>query len=355
FDSYFGTFPGADGIPQGVCVPDPVNLRCERPFHESADVNYGGPHAAPDSVRDIDGGAMDGFVRAFELTDHCTLLTPGCRPCQESSQSACIDVMGYHDAREIPNYWTYAQQYVLQDHMFASTSSWSLPEHLYEVSEWSAACVNASFPASCTNHVQWLPLGPLNDPLDTTHMYGWTDMTYLLDRAGVSWAYYVFKGSEPDCESAPPLTCAPATQGPQPRGIFTPLPHFETVHQDGQLGNIQSLSNFFTAAQNGTLPAVSWIPPNRYVSEHPPSGTVSAGQTYVTGLVNAIMNSADWSSTAIFLTWDEWGGFYDHVLPPTVDQNGYGLRVPGIVISPYARQGYIDHQILSHDAYNKFI
>ncbi len=67
------------------------------------------------------------------------------------------------------------------------------------------------------------------------------------------------------------------------------------------------------------------------------------------------MNSPDWNSTAIFLSWDDWGGFYDHVVPPVVDQNGYGLRVPGIVISPYARQGLIDHQILSHDAYNKFI
>jgi phospholipase C len=90
------------------------------------------------------------------------------------------------------------------------------------------------------------------------------------------------------------------------------------------------------------------------VSEHPPA-LVSAGQTYVTGLINALMQSPDWDSTAIFLTWDDWGGFYDHVVPPVVDRNGYGLRVPGIVISPYAKQGMIDHQILSHDAYNKFI
>jgi len=79
------------------------------------------------------------------------------------------------------------------------------------------------------------------------------------------------------------------------------------------------------------------------------------GQSYVTGLINAIMQSPDWSSTAIFLSWDDWGGFYDHVVPPTVDQNGYGLRVPAMVISPYARAGSIDHQTLSHDAYNKFI
>jgi phospholipase C len=82
---------------------------------------------------------------------------------------------------------------------------------------------------------------------------------------------------------------------------------------------------------------------------------VAEGQAYVTSLVNAVMQGPDWSSTAIFLSWDDWGGFYDHVVPPKVDANGYGLRVPGLVISPYAKQGYIDHQTLSFDAYAKFI
>jgi phospholipase C len=96
------------------------------------------------------------------------------------------------------------------------------------------------------------------------------------------------------------------------------------------------------------------VTPNDKVSEHPPS-RVSAGQAYVTGLINAIMRGPDWKSTAIFLAWDDWGGFYDHVVPPVVDGQGYGLRVPAMVISPYARRSYIDHQILSFDAYAKFI
>jgi phospholipase C len=179
-------------------------------------------------------------------------------------------------------------------------------------------------------------------------------MTFLLHGQNVSWGYYVFKGSEPDCEDDASVSCTPVQQGPQTPGIWNPLPSFTDVRQDGQLGDVQSLSNFFTQAAAGTLPAVSWIDPNGSVSEHPPA-LVSAGQTYVTGLINAVMRSPDWSSTAIFLTWDDWGGFYDHVIPPQVDRNGYGLRVPGLVISPYARQGFIDHQILSHDAYNKFI
>jgi phospholipase C len=111
---------------------------------------------------------------------------------------------------------------------------------------------------------------------------------------------------------------------------------------------------FFTDLQQNSLPAVSWIAPGDKVSEHPPA-LVSTGQTYVTGLINSIMRSKAWRSTAIFLCWDDWGGFYDHVMPPTVDDQGYGLRVPALVISPYARRGYIDHQILSQDAYLKFI
>jgi phospholipase C len=164
----------------------------------------------------------------------------------------------------------------------------------------------------------------------------------------------VFNGTEPDCEDDAALSCQPVKQGPTTPGIWNPLPYFNTVQQDGQLSNIQSLKSFFAQAKAGTLPAVSWIDPNGTVSEHPPA-LVSAGQSYVTGLVNAIMRSPDWKSTAIFVSWDDWGGFYDHVKPPRVDVNGYGLRVPGLVISPYARRGFIDHHTLSFDAYVKFI
>jgi phospholipase C len=225
------------------------------------------------------------------------------------------------------------------------------------VSEWSAFCTNPLDAFSCKNAIQNPNpdhIAGINAPSDQTPHFAWTDLTYLLYRAGVSWGYYVFNGTEPDCENDSSMTCAPVQQGPQTPGIWNPLPDFTDVHQDNQLGNIQSLTNFFTAARSGTLPAVSWINPNGNVSEHPP-GLVSAGQAYVTGLINAIMQSPDWDSTAIFLSWDDWGGFYDHVVPPAVDQNGFGMRVPGLVISPYARTGYIDHQTLSQDAYVKFI
>jgi phospholipase C len=150
------------------------------------------------------------------------------------------------------------------------------------------------------------------------------------------------------------MICEAIKQNAKTPGIWNPLPFFTTVQQDNQLANIQSLHYYFEAAKAGKLPAVAWINPTGAVSEHPP-GLVTAGQTYVTNLVNAAMRGPEWRSTAIFLAWDDWGGFYDHVVPPTVDENGYGLRVPGLLISPYARRGFIDHQTLSFDAYVKFI
>ncbi|HYM96220.1 MAG TPA: alkaline phosphatase family protein, partial [Candidatus Sulfotelmatobacter sp.] len=350
FDQYFGTFPGADGLPVQagqftVCVPDPATGACVKPYHDGSDLNYGGPHGQANATADIDGGKMDGFIAEALKGQTATCTSPDDPSCGGNGRSGGSDVMGYHDAREIPNYWTYAQDFVLQDHMFEPNASWSLPEHLFMVSEWSAKCRVAGDPMSCVNALQ--------NPGQINPNYAWTDLTYLLHGAGVSWKYYVAQGTQPDCEDDQ-ATCAALPQTVGTPEIWNPLPWFTTVKQDGQLGNIQTIGNFYSDARSGTLPAVSWVVPNGKVSEHP-TALVSAGQTYVTTLINAIMNSADWSSTAIFLAWDDWGGFYDHVAPPSVDQNGYGLRVPGIVISPYARQGFIDHQTLSFDAYVKFI
>ncbi|MEO7017528.1 MAG: alkaline phosphatase family protein [Leifsonia sp.] len=424
FDSYFGTFPGADGLPSGVCVPDPVTGSCQKPFHDPTDKNAGGPHGAVNATADINGGKMDGFIgQAEHAGKNCAPNAPAC------SSGTQTDVMGYKTGSDIPNYWTYAKDFVLNDQLFESNASWSLPSHLYMVSEWSAKCATAGDPQSCVNALQ-SPGNPpdfgsklkkniiaacragLHAPACTAQLnkagitpdiatelhtliqadcavtdslqtcqnavdhaslpdalkqklvaasnalappdYAWTDLTYLLHKQSVPWGYYVFNGTEPDCENDSAMTCAPVKQNAKTPGIWNPLPYFDTVRQDGQLGNIQSLTNFYTQAKNGSLPAVSWIDPSGSVSEHPPA-LVSTGQSYVTGLINTIMKSPDWNSTAIFLSWDDWGGFYDHVKPPVVDQNGYGLRVPGIVISPYAKQGYIDHQTLSHDAYVKFI
>jgi phospholipase C len=353
FDSYFGTYPGADGIPMKngvptVCSPDPKTHVCVRPYHDTADRNAGGPHDTVDAIRDIDHGKMDGFQAGPRLGHF--------HVCQDSNSPVCRstpskpDVMGYHDSREIPNYWAYAKNFVLQDHMFASVNSWSLPARLAIVSGWSARCSKHGDPMSCRPALK-APFGATGhgQKLD----YPWTDLTYLLHKYGVSWRYYVANGSEPDCADNQ-MACPRVPQRAGTPSIWNPLPQFDTVQHDHQVHDVAPLRDFFKAARTGRLPAVSWVTPSQAVSEHPP-GLVSAGQTYVTRLINAVMRGPDWRSTAIFLAWDDWGGFYDHVKPPVVDGEGYGLRVPALVISPYARTGYVDHQVLSFDAYLKFI
>jgi len=239
--------------------------------------------------------------------------------------------------------------------MFESDTSWSMPEHLYLVSGWSAKCTKKGDPMSCQPAVQD-PGSPPGEPGNTTGKapdYAWTDLTYLLHKYHVSWSYYVHNGGQPDCVNDA-MFCAPVPQNSRTPGIWNPLPWFDTVREDHQLRNIAPLRDLFAALAHNTLPSVSWIVPSDKVSEHPPS-LVTTGQAYVTGLINSIMRSRAWGSTAIFLCWDDWGGFYDHVTPPAVDAQGYGLRVPALVISPYAKAGYIDHQVLSQDAYLKFI
>jgi phospholipase C len=365
FDNYFGTYTGADGIPMKngvptVCVPIPTG-GCQAPYHDTADVNGGGPHGAANAKADVDGGKMDGFIASASKAkkgcgaDVSTVDNPEC------SNSATPDVMGYHTAAEIPNYWTYAKDFVLDDHMFEPVASWSLPDHLYLVSGWSAKCSSPA-PSSCVNEIKG-PYTPVqmqkyvDQAIDTGTAdvtNAWTDITWLLYNKHVSWAYYVQTGDQPDCDNDSAVVCPPVAQSYLTPGIWNPLPIFEDVQKDHQIRNIQPLNNYFAEAKKGTLPSVMWVTPSQADSEHPP-GSVHQGQAYVTSVINAAMKSPDWDSTAIFLQWDDWGGFYDNVVPPPVDQNGYGLRVPAMVISPYAKQGYIDHQTLSSDAYLKFI
>ena len=361
FDSYFGTYPGADGIPTRngvptVCVPNPTG-GCTRPYHDLADVNGGGPHAEGNAVGDVNGGQMNGFIRQRDKAR---------ASCHVATDPACAgtktpDVMGYHTAAEIPNYWTYAKNFALDDHMFEPVKTWSLPDHLYMVSAWSAKCKNRS-PMSCaTDIVGPYGVNKFQKAVDkelrdgkTSVNFAWTDITWLLYAHHVSWSYFVQAGVQPDCANDAAETCDAVKQNIETPGIWDPLPLFGDVKSDNQLHNIRTLGSYFHKAKTGTLPAVSWVVPSGPDSDHPPA-SVHWGQAYVTAVINAAMKSPDWKSTAIFLAWDDWGGFYDHVVPPAVDQQGYGLRVPAITISPYARRGYIDHQTLSSDAYLKFI
>jgi phospholipase C len=354
FDSYFGTYDGADGFPTrhgrlSVCVPNPATRRRAYPYHDPALVNVGGKNNAFAATADTNRGKMNGSIAEA----------------QKTSGHVQTDVMGYHDAREMPNYWTYARDFVLRDHMFEPDASWSLPSHLFTVSEWAANCSSAA-PSSCVNDdnqgnfsessggsvvakladriypdlnhrnakVETAVRRRAAQPLPATRAllphstdFAWTDMTYLLHTHHVPWAYYVAPGTEPDCADDAAL-CGTQKQGPGTPGIWNPLPNFQTVRSDRQEPNSHGTDDFYTAVRQSKLPAVSWLVPNRDESEHAPA-VITDGQAYVTSIIDAIMRSREWNSTAIFLTWDDWGGFYDHVRPPARRRERLRTARPG--------------------------
>src|SRR5690349_8472032 len=232
FDSYFGTYPGAEGIPmeQGRPVPclpwtDPERP-CTRPYHDRHDINRGAPHTTRAHLSAVNGGRLDGFIKVAERG------APKFHP---------VDVMGWHDAREIPNYWAYARHFVLQDHMFEPVRSWSMPAHLFMVSAWSAICRDRYDAKTCVNAVD----GPV-DHYD--NKAAWTDLTYLLHRRRVSWRYYVFSGREPDCPDGDERVCPRRRQKARTLSFWNPLPGFATVRRNRQIRNIQETRRFYAAA-----------------------------------------------------------------------------------------------------------
>jgi|SRR4051794_30158688 phospholipase C len=353
FSEYFGTYPGVQDPlvtsgPGTPCLPNPETGSCVKPYHEPKDDVLGAPHGHEPALQDINGGAMDGFVAQAAETRFGACLLPHDPACTRPTHGT--DIMGHYDRRELQNYWRYADNFVLHDHMYESASSYTLPAHLFLVSAWSARCASPTDPMSCTSALEAPGAVP---GVPNAKAFPWTDITQLLFNAGVSWRYYVAQGTQPDCDDAGDY-CIPKPQKAGSSSIFNPLPEFNTVRDNGQLGNIQTADQFLEAARNGTLPAVSWVVPSGTNSEHP-HATPSRGTGWVTSLVNAVMSGPDWDSSAVFVTWDDWGGFYDGSPPPTVDQNGYGIRLPSFMISPYAKQGYIDHQTHSFDSYLKLV
>jgi len=329
FDNYFGTFPGANGIPANPsCNPDPKTGKCIFPYHDTALRNYGGPHSDWAYAVDLDAGKMDGFITAAESEPKYADPDPD-------------EVMGYHTCAEIPTYCAYASEYTLADENFAATTSWSTMAHLYLVSGWSAICSVPGDPTSCVSS---------NDVDFTKGNYAWTDITWLLHEHRVTWGYFVYPGGllEPYVQDDSPGQNEFATTS------WNPMPAFTDVQQDGEESDVQSGSQFIADATGGLLPSVCWVTPPFASSDHP-AANIDNGQSWVKQQVDAVMQGPDWPSTIILLTWDEWGGMYDHVMPPVVDGLGYGFRTPLIVIGPMVKKGYIDHQMLSSDAYLKLI
>jgi phospholipase C len=363
FDSYFGTYPNAHGFSPKACipiVPGSSSAGCVVPFHDPLDVNAGGPHTQDDAYADLNNGVTTAFMNGFvhqqdKAAKRCPDLPALCA--QASIGVARHDVVGYHTADEIPNYWSYAENFVLQDHLFEGARSYSQISHIELASEWSALCADKKKALTCKTEIV-LPVP------DATTEYPWVTLFQLLDTQKISWKYYVALGNEPDCEDGA-MTCLPRAHVKIEPSIWNPAGYFSYVKNQGAgyvATHNPSTAQFFADIKAGTLPQVSWIVPDASTSEHPPAA-VTLGMEYVTGLVNTIMASPYWANTAIFITWDDWGGFYDHLPPPNVDNEinagqpiaGYGLRVPGLMISAYARPGMIDSSVMSFDAYATFI
>lgn len=316
FDNYFGTYPGADGIPEGTCMPrDPteVNQTCVEPMHLGDRPVVDLDHNRETFLNQLRGGRMNGFVYASELAGkrHGALA------------------MGYYDDRDLPMYWNVADEYVLFDRFFSSAGGGSVINHMYWVT---------GSPGSRNGD-------------DAIPARGWGDLPTIFDRldeAGISWKFYVQNYDPRITYRTRDLT----DRGAQV--VWVPLLAYARYIDDPRLASrIVDLNEYYDDLANGTLPAVSYMVPSG-ASEHPP-GSIRAGQRFVRGLLNALMASDAWDTSAFLWTYDDWGGWYDHVRPPKVDRHGYGFRVPALLVSPYARKGHVDSTQLDFASVPKFI
>jgi phospholipase C len=166
--------------------------------------------------------------------------------------------------------------------------------------------------------------------------FNFTTIPDLLQAKGVSWKYY-----------------APTQY--QSGYIWSSLDAVRHIRYSPLWdSNVQPPQQFVTDVKDGTLPEVSWLVSNENVSEHPPYSACE-GENWTVRILNALMKSPEWDSTVVFLGWDDFGGFYDHVPPPRLDYISYGPRVPMLVISPYARKGYVSHTQYEFGSIIKFL
>jgi phospholipase C len=325
-DNYFGTYPGADGIPPGTCLPVlPGSSDCIKPFHmPKGQPAYDLAHDWDTIHAAYDHGKMDGFVWA-----EGTSLT-----------------MGYLEEQDIPNYWSYARHFTLCDRFFSSQMGYSLPNHVYTVAGQSGGLI-----------VNVPNVKELEDVMDDPEGFSFAAIVQLMSKTNVPWKYYV--ESQPVPKGVPmhlsETGARLAFPDPKQFNLWNPLPGFKKIRDDpAEMAHLVDLKEYFDDLQNGTLPAVSWIIPDYQDSEHP-IALPADGMWYVTKLVNALMQSRYWGDSVIFLTWDDYGGFYDHVPPPEIDAYGLGPRVPMLVISPYARPNYVAHYVYEFCSVLKFI
>jgi phospholipase C len=323
FDNVFGRFPGADGATTAH-GPDGTTINLNRtPDHTLLDLAHQGDAAA----FAVDDGRMDRFSQL-----------PG------AMQNNTDIADSQYQQSDIPNYWRYAQHFTLDDHFFSTIMGPSFPNHLVSIAASSANTFDN--PRGQTQHAWGCDGGPHSvvDAIDpktgrkylTKPCFDIPTMADTFEKYDVSWKYY-----------APP-----AFGSGYVWSAFDAIRHIR--YSSLWKSNVPTDTSFIQDVKNGKLPAVSWLVTTEEQSEHPPY-SMCVGENWTVDQINAVMQSKYWSDTLIVLTWDDFGGFYDHVAPPHEDYISYGPRVPTILISPFARRGYIDHHIMDFDSMLRFI
>lgn len=343
FDHMFGRFPGADGVTEGLTCDGRVV-----PLERAPDDAPGPDHSFQGGLKAINGGRMNCFDELYG--------------------GAQLQAYVQFRPEQIPSYWAYAQTYVLADRFFSSTYGPTGIEHLFTVGATTDGFTDheRATPAGqfgengvpreyCQDSTEWmwsfrrlthqeragayeLEERALVGTLKARYWYerqACTDITILpdlLEEAGVGWKYYLG-----DNDYIKTLKLVEHV-------VFGPM--YTKVVDD---------SRFLVDLENGDLPAVSWLIPDVEYSEHPAAGSMCVGENWTVEILNAIMQSPEWKHTAVVITWDDFGGFYDHVPPPHVDLYGFGPRVPMILVSPWAKQGFVAGDTLEFSSVLKLI
>jgi phospholipase C len=315
FDNYFGTFAGVNGLQPGICMPVVAGRdgACVEPFHigsneiQQSDLD----HSRATYEGQFNSGKMDGFVHALNQRNQDGRLA-----------------MGFYDDRDIPFYWNIASEYVLFDNFFSSVGAGSFINHVYWVAGGTGVKVDS------------VPSGGLKVK---------TIFDDLQER-GITWKFYVQNFDK----GLNYRTLANYPRNRAAQVIWNPLLAIDRFIDDPTFASrIVGLEEYYKDLEAGTLPSVAYIVPSG-PSEHPPS-SLQSGQIFSRSLVNALVRSSAWKDSAFFITYDDWGGWFDHVLPPRVDEFGFGPRVPTMLISPYARRGKVDSTQLDFTAFLKLI
>jgi phospholipase C len=324
YDTMFARLPGGDGTQFAMESGKRVPMEVE-PDALSYDLAHGGVTA----IRAIDGGRMDKFY----LLSHAHQLD------RDVSDASFFP-------SEIPNYWKYATTFTVADHMFSSVLAPSFPNHLALVSGRTLHLIDNPKPYKYNNAYMWgCDAGKTSRaPIYKNGKISWVFPCFTLqtlsteaDAAGLSWRYY----SSPYGQFGYVWNALDAVRN------VRYSPEWKT--------NTAPTSSFAADAARGDLPALTWLTPPVKLSDHPPY-SICRGENWTVTQINSIMRSRDWSSTVIILLWDDFGGFYDHVAPPqTGNPYELGPRVPAIVISPYSRPHYIDHQQFDFRSIVKFV